>query len=457
MNVLRSFMKKASLLVLSATLALSLSTAFAQNCSSLINDQTKTLTPADVSSIQTAAGKLVDQGIMPHVVFANGSATQAVETNLLKACPNWKAANMLTFIVLPSARLKNVYFGGALTPAFGDQSSVDLRFSKAANPYFKQGQFGEGIAASLRDFGAANVAYHDQAQHPVVSTTQVTEQATDLKPVASVFKILFGLIFLAALIGLVVFILRKRAAAKEAADAAQQGASAAMQKATTLYRNADSSLPGYADISSEYSDLSGQVSYDPSRAGLSASAYDTIAEAWNDLAASIRALASTSSSIPPRAYSAAAGAGTRVGSIYGDAPAPSSSSYPTPGYVAPAPQPTVIHETTYVDRGSGNDGLLTGMLIGDALSNDREDRREAREDREDRESRREEPSYSSPSYSEPARESSGSDSSWSGSSSSSDDDSSSSSSSGSDSSYSSSSDDSSSSSSDSGSGSDSSW
>lgn len=451
-------MKKATLLVLSATLALSLSTAFAQNCTSLVNDQTKTLTPADASTIQTAAGKLIDQGIMPHVVFANGATTLAVESKLLSACPNWKSANMLTFIVLPAARLKNVYFGGALSPAFGDQSSVDLRFSKAANPYFKQGQFGEGIAASMRDFSAANVAYHDQAQHPVVATTQVTEQATNLQPVAHTFTILFVLIFLAALVGLVVFLIKRRAAAKEAADAAQQGAAAAMQKATTLYRNADSTLPGYSEIASEYSDLSGQLSYDPNTAGRTASEYDTIAQEWNNLASSIRALRAPKSTTtneqaaPTRSYDEESPA-PRAAAAAAGAPSPSftsSSSYPAREYAPPAPQPTVIHETTYVDRSSGGNDLLTGMLIGDALNNDREDRREAREDREDRYDRNERPSYSDPAPS------SGSDSSWSAPSSSSDDDSSSSSSSsGSDSSWSSDSSSSDSSSSDS--GSDSSW
>jgi uncharacterized membrane protein YgcG len=447
-------MKKVILLATSAALALSLSPAFAQNCTSVINDETGALTSSDTSAINSAANQLLDAGVLPKVIVAKGNApTAAVEARYEAACPNWKAngqraANLLTFVVEPSARLKNVYFGGALTPAFGGVDAVNNRFSQAANPFFRQGNFGAGLAAAMKDFGAANVAFHDQAKHPVQQQTVINnnEKATDLAPVASVFKILFGLLFIAALVGLVLFLIRRRAAAKDAADSAQQAAQAAMMKATTLYRGADSSLPGYGEISSEYSDLSGQVSYDPNTAGLSASAYDTIAAAWNDLAASIRGLrpeeaTPTERASAPRAYSAAAGA-TRVGSIYGDAPAPSTSSYPTPGYVAPAPQPTVIRETTYVDRGSSSDGLLTGMLIGDALSNDREDRREAREEREER-SRREEPSYSSSS--------SGSDSGWGGSSSSSSDDSSSSS--GSDSSWS----DSSSSSDSGSSGSDSSW
>jgi uncharacterized membrane protein YgcG len=457
-------MKKVILLVTAATLALSLSPMFAQNCNSVINDETGTLTSSDTSAINSAASRLLDQGIMPHVIFAKGNApTAATEARYESACPNWtakgqRAANLLSFVVEPSARLKNVYFGGALTPAFGGVDAVNNRFSQAANPYFRQGHFGDGLAAAMKDFGAANAAFHDQAQHPVQHETVINnnEKATDLAPVASVFKWVFGLLFIAALIGLVVFLIRRRNAAKEAAEASQQGAQAAMLKATTAFRNADSTLPGYVEVSSQYSELSGQVSYDPNTAGLSAAAYDEMAEAWNDLTRTIRALRPTPtySSDPapesaPKAAAAAAGAHKhhRHDSYYDSAPQPVAAPAPY------TPPPTVVHETTVVDRSGSND-LLTGVLIGNALS-DREDRREAREEREDRyarEDRYERPSYSDP---EPSRSSSGSDSSWGSSSGSSDD---SSSSSGSDSSWSDSSSSSDSSSFDSGSsGSDSSW
>jgi hypothetical protein len=205
-----------------------------------------------------------------------------------------------------------------------------------------------------------------------------------------------------------------------------------MQKATNAFRAADSSNPGYADVAAQYSTLSGSVSYDPNSSGLSAAIYRTMADAWSDLYSDILALRGrvpdySSSSVPKSTFAAAAGAAT--------CPAPVA---PPLSYRGPEPtvtQPTVIHETTYVDRSSGGNDLLTGMLVGEAISNNREDREFRRED------------YERPREEE-ERPSSGSDSLWSSSSS---DDDSSSSSSGSDSSWGDSS------SSDSGSGSDSGW
>ncbi len=214
-----------------------------------------------------------------------------------------------------------------------------------------------------------------------------------------------------------------------------------------MYRAAqlsDSSQPGYTEVSSQYLDLSQSVSYDPNTMGLSAAIYTQMANVWDSLSNDIKALRNSNNtysdpsayddptppSYPRRAYAATASTPSHASRV----------SRHTEHVAQPAPRPvatrTVIHHETVIDRSSSNNDLVTGVILGEALSN--------RNDRNDR--------YDRPSYSEPERdrESSGSDSSWGTSSSDS-------SSSGSDSSWGDSSSSSDFSSSDSGSGSDSSW
>src|ERR1700739_2249914 len=224
---------KKTLLVLTATFVLSLGTAFAQNCNGVITDEANALTPTDASIVNSQASRLVDQGIMPHVIIVQnlakyGSRLVDVENAYESKCQNWmdgrghRVGNLLVLIVAPGQRLKNAFFGTALAPAFGSQGEVDSLFSNAANPYFKHGQYGGGIGAALKDFGAKNVAFHDQAKHP--ATTTIVNQASDGTAASHAWEWIFGLLFLAGLIGLLVWWLRKRGEDHAETLGAQQAA-----------------------------------------------------------------------------------------------------------------------------------------------------------------------------------------------------------------------------------------
>ena len=397
---------KKSLIVLAVAFVLSLGTAsFAQNCTGVISDEAGVINSTDAAVVNSQAAKLVDQGIMAHVVTVDlakyGVRLADVESAYERKCPNWLGANghrvgnLLVLIVAPKARLKNAFFGSALTPAFGSEDTVNNLFSKAANPYFRNGQFAAGIAAALSDFGAKNVAYHDQASHPSQPTTIINQAPTDTKSTSHAVEWVFGLLFLTGLILLLIWWFVRRSAIKDDLDAAQQGAQAACQKATNLYRNCDATNPGYADVSAQYTTLSNSVSYDPNTSGLSATAYRTMATAWNDLANDIRGLRTLSAKVDEttqagvtetfKASAAAAGASVSGGHHH---------HYETPA------QPTVVHETTVIHDNSGGD-MLTGVLVGEALANNNDRDRGYRDDPS--------PSYSDP---EPSREESGSDSSW---------------------------------------------
>jgi uncharacterized membrane protein YgcG len=409
-------------------LALSLGTAFAQNCSSVVNDESGTFTPSDSATIERAANHLLDHGILPHVIIVASASSYggnfaSIEAKYEKQCPSWRApngsraANLLSFVVVLNPHWKNVYVGGALTPAMGTPDADDNRFSQAANPYFRQGNYAGGISKAMEDFGAADVAFHDQRSHPVQSSTTVNNYAkpTDLAPVTSMFKTIFIVLVLLLIIGSVIYFYRKmikeRKEDRQEADAAQQAAQGAVMTATTLFRIADQTNPKYAEIAAEYSDLSGQISYDPNTDGLSPERYQVIAKAWNDLVERIRSLT-----------------GPRFGSAYttaDTAPAPRNGSSENGGSVhqqrshrrdqrsepvPSTPQPTVIHDTTVIDRGSGGGDLLTGLFIGEALSNNRDDR----DDRSERPSYRDSEPSSNESEPESEPESSGSGSSWGG-------------------------------------------
>jgi uncharacterized membrane protein YgcG len=360
-----TFMKRALIAVLFALCATGL---YAQ-CNSVVIDQAGVL--KDPTSIERAANALINQGADVHVVTVSnvgqyGGHLQNVEDFYERQCSNWKApdgvrkGNLFVFMVAPSERMKNVFFGSSYTDVFPKKDNVDSLYSKYANPLWSHKQWDDGFVAALNGFGSAVAAFHDEQKHPAQTT--VTQQATDLAPVASVFKWLLFILVCGSLIGLIIWLFRKRKQTAEATVVAQRMATQAQGRAADLFLKADKTNPGYGGIAERYTQLSNSVSFDPSQTGQSADTYNAIAAQWNSLANDIldltrptRPAASAAAAAPQQAPQARAAEPIVKTKIRHTVPhhephrhvRPVEEEYaPTPVYTPPVivPAPIIIEE-----------------------------------------------------------------------------------------------------------------
>ena len=143
-------------LLATAVLALFAPFAGAQSfCNSTIIDQAKVIkNPAVVAS---AARTLINQGADVHVVTVNSASFQkygqlaGVESYMEQTCPNWtlngvRKANLFVVMVAPNDRAKNMFLGSSYAGAF----DIPSTYSQLSNSFFKNGNFGDGLAAALQ-------------------------------------------------------------------------------------------------------------------------------------------------------------------------------------------------------------------------------------------------------------------------------------------------------------------
>lgn len=341
----------------------------AVNCNSIITADEASVLLSDTHALNQAASTLIDQGIDPHVItiasMANyGNSLKGAMAIYAGSCPTWMGAgttfkpNLLVLIVAPKDRKKNAFFGSALSPAFGSKGDVDYVYSQAANPYFKSGDFAGGFAAAFRDFGAKNVAYHDQQKHPQVKQTVVNNQATDLHGL----WVILGWIVVISVITLAVFFLfhlfLRRKQESDAVEAAQGDAIDARTEATNAYNSIPSPSAAQTKL---FADLSGSIKNDPTVDGLSEAEYRRIQHAWEN-----SYIPEAGSEYPPT--KSADPLPRHINQRVEDAPV-----NPNPTYYSQAPvtQTTIIHER------DSDDGFATGVLVGDMISERNERRRES--------------------------------------------------------------------------------
>lgn len=389
------------------------SISFGQDCNSAVIDEAHVIKSRETMLASSGVRDLIDQGADVKFVTVSRPFTSLLEVEKYyeAACPSWlspthqRKANLAVFIVAPLRRKKNIFFGSAYSPEFPNEDSVNTLYSKASNSFFGAGQWEDGFTAVARDFSATVSAYHDQQQHPVTNTTTTTvnEAPTDLSGLWFFFKIVGGLFGLVLLFIAYVWYSKKKAAK----DAAQTDALEEFRQAHQAFLTMDKTQANYDNVAATLSNMSNSLNYDPNEK-LSVGQYEAIARAWQELRYEMRSPAVKA------AEQSTAKAHHKYRTIKNK-----KDAYPQ----SPTPTQPGVTNTTVINQSSNSDGLLTGILIDEAIHAD------------DR------PRYSEP---EPApaqvrtgedsnlgSSSSGSDSSWS----SSDSDSSSSSFGGSDSSF----------------------
>ena len=394
---MKSFLKWTLVWLAAITFALLLPlNLHAQDCNALV-----TLDEAHVFTTAPNATALIDQGADVHVVSTSYTGPLATEeAKLENGCPNWLAAghrkpNLFVLMVSPTTRKKNVFFGAAYTAPLKDEDTVNLLYSQAANPFFRQGDFSGGASAAFKDFASKVVAFHDQQQHPAV--TQVTEQATDLSGFWTFLYWSLAIVGTVLAVWFGVWLLGRARRRREELATAVAGAAKAKDRAIRAY-NLKTNPPTV--LAQRFLDLTNSVNNDPGTEGLTVTQYEAMTDVWNDFYQDITG-GEAKGSRPRRVVP------MKTEASYGD-------KWAEPrGPLAPAYVPPTTSSTTVINNTSSNDDLLTGVLVGEALSD------------------REEPvHHHHSSYDDSSSSGSGSDSSYSS------DDSSSSFSSGSDSSFS---------------------
>jgi uncharacterized membrane protein YgcG len=315
----------------------------------------------DNAAIQTAAATLVDEGADVKVVTVAqisryGVNLLAVESSYEARCPSWlspagqRKANLLVFMVAPNDRKKNIFFGAAYRGPFPDEVSVNTMYSRAANPYFSNHEWEQGLAAAMKDFAARIGAYHDQSQHPAQNT--INEPAPDMRGLWTFLMWVLGVGAVGGA-GFVLWMLTtRRKKERDEIATAQTEAIAERSTAAAAYVAISKDHPQYFSISAEFKALSESSHVDPNENGLTAAQYRAIGGKWLELRQRIT----------------------------GQAPPISPQPEPVQGKnwdltdrerhsLAPQPQPQPQPQTTIIQTGSGSDGFLEGILIADALQN----------------------------------------------------------------------------------------
>lgn len=363
--------------------------AFSQDCNKVVIDEAHII--SNPSAVENMASTLTDQGAMVHVVTVQsvktyGTRLADVEKSYEYKCPNWlspnhqRAANLFVVMVAPNDRLKNIFFGDDFTKVFHDTGSVDKLYSDAANGYFKQKQYQDGLQRTLHDFGAAVVEYHDQKKHPTV----VTQASTDLKPIGKaigwILVVLtgFGILFFA------IVLMSRRKQEKEKIAIAQREAISAQARATSIFRTYMDHNKGIANegIVTRFSELTNSLSNDANERGQTLADYKAIASAWNnftDDVASVnrkasRAVEQTKPNVKVTDKRPIQKEETETERKLRKTDAEVDRDFRKIEQERKT-QPTTVYQppqTTVINTGGNSGDFATGMLIGESLSDRRE-------------------------------------------------------------------------------------
>jgi uncharacterized membrane protein YgcG len=295
--------KNIMLVTIGLLIAVCLCKAQPIDCNEMISDEAHII--SNPAAVQEGASVLVNQGADVHVITVANMAKYGPRLNDVEAayernCPSWlspagkRKANLFVLLVAPKERKKNAFFGEAYVGALHDEDTVNTIYSRAANPFFQAKQWPDGFAAALRDFGNKVVAFHDQQQHPA----SVTNQATDLKPVAYVMMWILGASFLGFLLIVGIVLMMRWYKDKREREAAQQDALNAMSEATNAFNTLRSMGADKGSlVGMTYNSMSSQMRYDPNDDGLTAESYKNIAQSWRNLASDIKNLTGGKASV----------------------------------------------------------------------------------------------------------------------------------------------------------------
>jgi uncharacterized membrane protein YgcG len=341
------------------------------DCNKLINDQANVLSTADVAAISTAATTLSQKNSAdPRVIVTNSSVMQEqLVAQMKNTCASWQnpahgvKANLIVFMVSTQAHKMGIFTGDAYHNALSEAVTSDIK-RNYMGPYFRSGEWGIGLAKGINQSSVRISAFETAALHPNTVINNSTSQPTDFSGLWLFLEFLLGVL---VIIGIVVFVLYRKKQKQECKAAQLQAISSRNSLVSAIARIGDSikekialgnnmttAQIRYDNLVADYSYYGKQLEFDPSNDDLSADDYDRLTQIYSSLNHNLHNILMDDSKTTAK-KSKTKTKKSKV-SDYESHGMTSSNSYTE--HIAPT---TTIHEN------SGND-LLTGVLIGEALS-----------------------------------------------------------------------------------------
>lgn len=377
-------------------------------CSPVVSDLAHELSSDDIERISAEAQKLINLGMEPHIITVDSTGNlDFTKAQMQSACIGWQSpdGHMKSTLILlmdaPHNHKLGIYIGSAWNHALGD--SWNRIKTDYMAPHFRDRQPALGFIAAMEQIGKRVVASQDETTKGVSVVNQATD-LTGLWAVLNIFFILAGFgLLLWLLWRLFVYIGDTRAgSAKEKQNLkdAQQGAILARNtvadRLTGLKRSqedAEATGAAYASKSKYYVDdaleafqrLSSAETTNPEDNGKSMAQYWAIRDAYFKVDDKINSARSVMSDVQPEQIKYT----TVSASTAAQGPVPVESRrrvHIHHDHYVSTPQPVIVHDN------SGD--FVSGMLVGEALSDTR------RRDYEDYRPAPPVPSYDpTPSYS----------------------------------------------------------
>lgn len=194
------------------------------------------------STVEDAAGKLVNLGADVHVVTVptlGGAETIEVwQKNLEKKCPSWQTPdgmsrknNLVILAVATKARKSGVFYGGEWRPSLGADSNWSRVRTDFMNPRFRDGDWAGGVINGLNEIHRlVDLQIHPPAPSSGSKTVIVDNRPpTDFSGLWAVLKWVLAIFVFGALVWIGWFLYNVRAKRR----AAQQNAKLAKQNAAS--------------------------------------------------------------------------------------------------------------------------------------------------------------------------------------------------------------------------------
>lgn len=220
--------------------------ARAQDCDTMVVDETGRLGAGGIASVEAAGNRLVNAGADVRVRVLESSRTSSYANldqylaGMQGRCASWRAAdggrkNNLLVVLLSMDRQSGVFFGEQYRSAL-DGRTAGIR-TGSMNPRFRDGDFAGGLVAGLDAAGrliAAAAAPPVNTPAPVIVHTEAPSQPTDLSGLWTVMMWGLGLVALGLLVYFLIAFSRGRAKRRAAQQKAQAARSSCSNRITEL-------------------------------------------------------------------------------------------------------------------------------------------------------------------------------------------------------------------------------
>lgn len=214
----------------------------AGSCDAVVNDGAGVFHGSDTSKVTQAAQSLVSSvNADVRVVTAKSLGSYATLDDFVQgiqsSCPSWQSpnggrkSNLLVFAMTLNDHKLGIFYGDEWTNAFTGPNSESNIYTTYMVPKFKGGDFAGGFVDGMKASQQVLTNY----LHPGSANTAITSGGSSGKSNAGlIVGIIFGGLFVLVLIGLAIWLVRKRNEENEAKRLARQEALRFRDAASTI-------------------------------------------------------------------------------------------------------------------------------------------------------------------------------------------------------------------------------